>query len=905
MNEPIKYYVRTIFLFAIITLALFSYQTYIYKLFDLCALPLLKIDENDWLLLSFKVLGAICSIYIVFKAVKGFRLSFFHNGVHLFALALYGYLRYQACVTNIYIFLPNNITVGYIDIIFIVIAISLFAPIVAFPINLVLRNVEKAYKWSLKHSLVKKINNWTYSLFNKTKAQNNYESNDLIPDDPLKDPKKDILGYADFSQKIANRMNNFTEISRCSLGIIAEWGVGKSTAINFIEYYLDKNKYLTIRFNPRHSYNPNRIQEDFFSFLSSELKQYNSIFSSIFVDYMKGAGIIGKNNTIQVILNMYKVWNKEGESVRINNAIENLSKRVIVIIEDLDRLLAEEIIEVFKIIDNNAISNNIIFISAYDKEQINKILDKKYSHQNSMFSDKFISWEVHLPLTSHVKIIQFINTQIESNLPENSSYTAVINKHSLLFQSYIKTIRDAKRFLNTFIKSFVEKEEYVAFEDYLLVSLIKYKYQSEHNKLFNREYIQSDFFNSPNKYILIEKFEEKHTHSSDILEVLFGKERKSDYQSINNKNAFNSYFYYYSNRVEVNRLRSLFDSDLNNSQEQLKVWAQEGKINQVFEYFNEINILTLSNSAATYNYIDILLFILTEFNLDIREYIRPFFLQADSTEICKKHSIKPDEFKSEFTLKLKGQPGKYPYSLIRELIINTIDEGEVNYLYTKAELQEIAKYHVENYIDNKPSIQQDLEIELLYENIDSLEMPDRTIILNKDVCVRIKGYIIERPSFYIQSFIRNGMSSSSKEWFMLACEPFWEQIFGSKEAFEIFLNNQELDTLANIQLARNFWKIYALHNYKPIEVTYEGITYEEAISDNLQAKAEDASKIEEYAGSIEIINTNTDISIEEKIRQLSDILSIMESIRLHVRKRGEVIETIRRYINRLSIVPEE
>lgn len=909
MKESIKYNIRTIFLFAVITLLLLSFQTFLYKLFDSVVLPLLKIDEHDWLLLVFIVLGSIYSLYIVYKAVKGFRLSCFHTVLHVFALILYVYLRYQACTTNIYIFCPSNLTIGYIDIIFIIVAVSLFAPIIAFPIRYVLIIVEKAYKWSVKHDRVKRINDWTYSLFNKPKKQNSHESNDLIPDIPLKDPKEDKLGYADFSQNIANRINSIPKDSPYSLGIIAEWGVGKSTVINFIEYYLDEKRFIILRFNPRHSFKPEKIQEDFFSFLASKLKQYNSIFSSIFIDYMKSAGIIGKNNAIQIFLNMYKVWNKEGESTRINHAIKNLSKRVIVIIEDLDRLLAEEIIEVFKIIDNNAISNNIIFISAYDKEHINKILGEKYRHENSMFSDKFFNWEIHLPLISHSKIIQYITAQLHLNLSKETSYTFIVNRHSLILQDYLKTIRDAKRFLNTFIKSFIDKENVVAFEDYMLVSLIKYKYQSEYNKIFNREYIQADFFNSPNKYILKEKLEEEKEeekiHSLEVLKNLFNKERKSDYLSINNKSSFPSYFYYYTNRVEIDKLRHLFDFYLKDSKKQLKMWDHEDKINQVLEYFNEINILTLSNSAAIYNYIDILLFILTEFNLDIRLYIRPFFLKNDSNEICKKYSIKPDDFKSEFTTKLKGEPGRYPYSLIRELIISSIDEGEENYLFTKIELQDIAKYHVKNYIANKATINQDLEIELLYESIDTLEMPDRIIRLDSEVCKLIKDYIIKRPDYYIQSFVRNGMNSSSRDWFMLACEPFWKEIFGSKEAFKLFLYNQELDRLANIQLARNFWKIYTLHNYKPIEITYEGITYEEAISDNLQSKAKEASKIEEYAGSIETIYADVNISDEEKIQKLKETLSNIENIKLYVRKRGEIKETIRHYISQLSIIPEE
>lgn len=914
MNEPIRYYVRTVFIFSIIILVLSSYQTYLYKLFDVYALPMLKIDENDWLLLSFKVLGAICSIYIIIKAVKGFRLSFFHTVAHLFALALYGYFRYQACTTNIYIFRPDNSTIGYIDIIFIVVAISLFAPIVAILINLVLRNIEKVYKWSLKYNHVKKINYWTYSLFKKTlervkkiynwmcslfkkpKTQNNQESNDLIPDVPLEDPKDDRLGYADFSEKdIVVRINSIKKGSPYSIGIIAEWGVGKSTVINFIDHYLDEDKYITIRFNPRHSYNPSRIQEDFFSFLSSELKPYNSIFSSIFVDYMKGAGIIGKNNTIQVILNIYKVWNKEGESIRINHAIKKLSKRVVVIIEDLDRLLAEEIIEVFKIIDNNAISNNIIFISAYDKEHINKIFEDKYKHENSMFSDKFFNWEIHLPLVSHTKIIQYINTQIEFHLSKRSSYLSVVNKHKPILQSYIKTMRDAKRFLNTFIKSFIDKENDVAFEDYLLVSLIKYKYQSEHNKLFNKEYV----LDSQNKYILIDELKKDEIHSHEVLDILFNKKKDSNFQSINNKNAFLGYFYHSSDRIAINKLRQLFDSELKDSQVQLNIWNHEGKIKQVLEYFNEINILTLAKSAAIYNYIDILLFILTEFNLDIREFIRPFFLKADSIDVCKKYDIQIHEFRTEFTRKLKGHPGKYPYSLIRELIINTIDEGEKNYLFTKAELQEIAKYHVENYIEHKANITENLEIELLYENIENIELPDRIIKLNKAVCDKIKNYITMRPDFYIQNFVRNGMSSSSKEWFMLACEPFWEQVFGSKEEFILFLNNQNLNKLVNIKLARNFWKIYESNSFKPIEFQNDGITYEEAIADDLQSIAENALKFEEYETTIEAIYKEK-IATGEKINRLTKISKEIESIKLYTRKRGKVNETIKRYITALS-----
>lgn len=900
MKETIKYHVRTIFLFTIITLVLFSYKAFLYKSFDSLALPLLKIDEHDWLLLVFIVLGSIYSLYIVYKAVKGYRLSCFHTVVHVFALILYVYLRYQACTTYIYVFLPDNSTIGYIDIIFLIVGVSLASSTLGHIIDF------------LKVLVIKFI----------SKKKPIYNSLKLISDNPENNLDKDLLGYNGFAEDIVKQISEIPENETCSLGIVANWGVGKSTAINFIEQYLDKEKkYVTIRFNPRHSYNIGRIQEDFFSFLSSELKRYNSIFSSIFTDYMKSAGIIGKNNTIQIVLNLFNIWNKEGESNRIRQAIITLNKRkrIVVIIEDLDRLLADEIIEVFKIIDNNAISNNIIFISAYDKEHINTILVDKYKAQNSKFTDKFFNWEAHLPLFSYDKIIDFLKAKFSVQFKDTRLYDSknittnitkliieenkeiidsLFSKNNDLIESCILSMRDAKRFLNMFNEIVDRKKGHVEIDDLLLITLIQYKYHEEYSELFNYKYIDIDKNIDPNKYIL--KGDIYLTaKSNELINRLFAKERpKRDY-SINNKIEFLDYFYYYPQSINRIELTALLNLNITDSIYKVNNWINERRISRLFNFFNNLDILELSNIQSIYNYIDILLYLQIVHKYDIRDYIRPFFLRVDISEICKKYNIELNEFKSEFTTKLYGELGRYPYSLIRELIINTIDQGESDFFFTKVELQDIAKHHAEDYIKNKQSIEQNLEIELVYENINSLEMPDRIIKLNMDVCVMIKDYIIERPDFYIQSFVRNGMSSSSKEWFMLACEPFWEQIFISKAEFEKFIMNPILDEKDKIKLVRNFWTTYRLNNYSPIQFENQGITYEEAIADDLQLIADEALKFEKYEATIEIIYKD-EIATDKKISNLNEILKEMESINLYIRKSRKVAETIKRYIAELS-----
>jgi len=880
-----SYELKTLAFYSLFGFCCLLFLPQIYLVFDATILPLLNITDNERLLFVLKILSLVVLIYISIKACRGYRLSYFRMMTYFFVLIFYSYFRYQALITNEYIFKPNNEIIGYIDLIIICFMGALVIPFIAIISKFVIMQIQTIYFWYFKKPTNDncKIDNYNF-----------------IKDAPLTNPKDDLFSYKDFAENIAKRINSMPKDTPCSLGIISEWGAGKSTAINFIIYYLDNTKHIIIRYNPRHSFSPKRIQEDFYNHLSSKLKEYNSIFSTIFVDYMKGAGIVGRNNTIQILLNLYKVWDKEGKSIRINNAIKNLSNRVVVVIEDLDRLLAEEIIELFKIIDNNSLSNNIIFITAYDKEHINKILDYKYMHEESMFSDKFFNWEEYLPKINQIKITEYLIKTTEDRIKIESitqSYGSLIRQHQNIIRFYIKTIRDAKRFLNIFIDAFITKKDAINFDDLFLITLIRYKYPNEFGKLANKHYIIEQHVNGRNKFI-ISNMSFDNPALEIVLRKLFNNDRDIDFLSINNKNAFNSYFNYYKDRIEVDKLRNLFELQLSETKDQLLTWSKEKKLAQVLEYFNEVNILSFKNIQTIYNYIDILLCIKTEYNLDIREHINMFFLKYDCNEICKKYNINPDDFKSEFSIKLKGQPGEYPYSLIRELIINIIDKGEGEYLFTKAELQAIAKYHVQNYIDNKPTIKQDLEIELLYENIDSLEMPNRTINLNSEVCTLIKDFIIEHPDFYIKNFVRNGMVTSSKDWFMLACEPFWKQIFGTEAAFNKFINNN-LNNNEDIELVRNFWKIYKLNDFKPIEFQNMGYTYEEVKANKLQKLAEEAEKIKLIGVEVERIYISSSLN-SEKIEKINIQSGELDKIELYIRERGRVNDTIKRHLYNLS-----
>ena len=55
-------------------------------------------------------------------------------------------------------------------------------------------------------------------------------------DIPEKNPNNDKLKFASFASKVANGIMNYNQDETYVLSIEGEWGSGKSTFINFIEY---------------------------------------------------------------------------------------------------------------------------------------------------------------------------------------------------------------------------------------------------------------------------------------------------------------------------------------------------------------------------------------------------------------------------------------------------------------------------------------------------------------------------------------------------------------------------------------------------------------------------------------------------------------------------------------------
>lgn len=731
------------------------------------------------------------------------------------------------------------------------------------------------------------------------------EDNISLEDRPITKREQDRLGFGDEVDTLYQRIIERKTTTALSIGINARWGDGKSSFINLMEekFLQNKDRFIVIRFNPRYSAN-DTIQSAFFENFYSELSKYDSRFKSSFKDYLRVIDVMADNKYLSALFNTSTLFNRDSEKSKINEAIKRLKKRIIIIIEDLDRLTGNEIVEVFKLIDGNAAFDNLIFISAYDKRRINALLE--ITDEWTAFSDKFFTWERPLPLRSSQLLLDFLIPNLTSGLTFKNEELEEINSsiiaNSSFFTYYLKNLRDVKRYINLVKPSLGRIYKEVKIRDFLLIELVRYSYPDEHRALYEQNSHKDSETNFERK-IIIEGLED-HYKSKDILNILFPADGNNSYRSINSIGGFSIYFQEHlfecisneklSSIFELDQdYRALIDEILNN-----KGW------NQLNEYLASLNALSLQSWAAVVRYIDIYIYLSAQYNERLYSTINVGILleKKVADRLCKKFEISMDNYKSTIYHKLKGSNNEYPYEIV-ELQLWAYKKGEIRHelIFTENELLTILKNSLKDLVKINPGYTA-LHNNILRACISFIEPNSKKVILDSEACEMVMHSIIHKPDEYINNFIFLAGVSSSPDWNSITCDPFWRQIFGSIDNIKEFIFDTKFDALSNIERVRNFWSIYEMNNYEPIEFQEQGNVLEKIETNlvNERKLLNEILEIESTVNSIVISHEN----IVHAYKLLKDSLERLDSNTLYIKKKGELRISIIKKRDELKLLRE-
>ncbi len=291
-----------------------------------------------------------------------------------------------------------------------------------------------------------------------------------------------------------------TSESSFAIGIIGDWGSGKTTFIDTLKGLFDKeNNILQFKFNAWAASSPEKIIELFFSDLSSILSDFDGSLRNEIVEYFSLLVKSIDNSSISflkefIIPEENKTINQQYLS--INNSIQKLRKKIIIYIDDVDRLNSKEIIEVLQLIRNTANFGNVYFIVAFERNYVLSAINKSFVPFNGNYIEKIFQLEYYLPISHRGQILEsafydYIGQYIDEksrNLIKDMRNIRVGFMNPFEVKPdvipYIKNMRDVKRLINVFNLNYDRIKGNVYLPDYISICLLRLKYPDLYHSLY-------------------------------------------------------------------------------------------------------------------------------------------------------------------------------------------------------------------------------------------------------------------------------------------------------------------------------------------------------------------------------------------------------------------------------------
>lgn len=864
------------FLFTVISLLIWwNFESEIRECFDRIVLPFLNF-KNTWLL---KTVVALITCTLIYNVVNKIKSPYVFYGYHFSLLLIVVFVISYYRLHDFYSYLNFVCGITYIDVV-IIFCIS----------NLLLSAV----------NLIRQL------------LKGNEQINNPFDDHPIISEKEDLLDYCTEAKALTEYIESLPSDKVWSIGITSEWGEGKTSFLNLTRTFLDKKQFLTVDFNPRNSKAVTTIQEDFFSALCSRLSDYSSSVSSRMKDYMAALKLIDNRNVLQRLFSIYKIWDKQSTKGKVDSVLKTLPVKVVVVIDDFDRLLSNEIIEVFKLIDSNAAFCNMVFLTAYDKEHVKTVLGISYQNGTTDFSDKFFNYEKPLSVRPYKVLFSHFKNLIFGELSFNAEDSKVIRQQvdscQPYMESYIPTMRDIKRFAQLLVLDYKQVEGEVDFRDFLLIEIIKYKFPEEYKKIWKMTIFETPSILSSSEYIYLNKEMAQNMKANLLLTGMFPSKESIGgyrYRRINERKSFNMYFVGKANpKILLKDMRKVLLSPIADSKKQISEWFSAELYQEFTDFIDEKSEEYVYDGNSLKNYVSLLMY-LASFEMDQNVYRKLLYMAKE--EIFNRYrnalKISVEGYKELFIESYKENPDSIRFFIDLSERISDGDSRIREFIFTKQELRDLICSEFDRYASLTASCDDGM-ISRLYGCVDHIEEQSRIIILDKQRCKVVKGKIINGPDYYINTFLRLGMISSDPNSNSAACEPFWRQIFETPENFESFLSSSKCDSCKKIKSVREFWEIYQANEYKQIE--FSGLGNSQKI---LEAGFAPLYSLFKELKSCETRLIQYKEQWEEnknkrKVQQLKTeielLLNELDKNKLYIKFHGELREKITSFNNELS-----
>lgn len=236
-------------------------------------------------------------------------------------------------------------------------------------------------------------------------------------DSPISAPEQDRFRRTPFARQIASAIDSRGHDAGPVIGIYGGWGEGKTSVLNLIECELQgTNDVVSVRFDPWQYGDQRELMVYFFGTLAAALDQSLNTTKEKFADVIAnyaapliptvGLGPVTANVStgIQDVARQIASVDMKTLRSRVDDMLLKSGKRIVLFMDDIDRLDKSEIQTVFKLVKLTANFPRVTYVLAFDEAMVASALSERYGSGDDLAGHEFLEKIVQLPL--HLPAVQ-------------------------------------------------------------------------------------------------------------------------------------------------------------------------------------------------------------------------------------------------------------------------------------------------------------------------------------------------------------------------------------------------------------------------------------------------------------------------------------------------------------------
>jgi predicted KAP-like P-loop ATPase len=239
----------------------------------------------------------------------------------------------------------------------------------------------------------------------------------LSSDRPSTDPTQDLFGHAPFAKTLAKAIRDYRGSDGIVLALYGPWGSGKSTVLAYVQHELESgpeaDRPVVVPFNPWWFSGQEHLAKAFLGQLQAVLPAKYKGFEKMgnllaeFSGALGGAAdLAGKSFGIPFVGKVVeagakRLATKPKDVPALKKALSDLllvqKKRVLVVIDDIDRLAPDEVRQLFTVIKALADFPYVTYLLAFDREVAATAISGQTGLPGERYLEKIIQVPFELP----------------------------------------------------------------------------------------------------------------------------------------------------------------------------------------------------------------------------------------------------------------------------------------------------------------------------------------------------------------------------------------------------------------------------------------------------------------------------------------------------------------------------